>query len=222
MTVYDVAEVFTSVQGEGVYTGTPMTFVRFTGCSVGKKICHACDTDFDRTYPWRGGGSFTTSALVEKMHTKHICFTGGEPLNQDLLELFEALEYSGKVIHIETSGTVEPSWLPPRRDLSNPAEFRKILGVRTWVTVSPKPGYLESMLLKADELKVIVPGLGSGDGWPGIDLALRFADLCPVYLQPRNEKSKVHSDNLALVYELVLAHSQLRMSVQMHKYISVR
>src|SRR5271170_6427812 len=35
---YPVSEIFTSIQGEGVYTGTVMTFIRLAGCSVGKKI----------------------------------------------------------------------------------------------------------------------------------------------------------------------------------------
>jgi 7-carboxy-7-deazaguanine synthase len=33
---YPIAEVFTSPQGEGVWTGTLMTFIRLAGCSVGK------------------------------------------------------------------------------------------------------------------------------------------------------------------------------------------
>lgn len=33
---YPVAETFYSIQGEGVWTGTPMFFVRLAGCNVGK------------------------------------------------------------------------------------------------------------------------------------------------------------------------------------------
>jgi organic radical activating enzyme len=35
---YGIAETFTSLQGEGLYTGTIMHFIRFSGCSVGKKL----------------------------------------------------------------------------------------------------------------------------------------------------------------------------------------
>jgi organic radical activating enzyme len=35
---YPVSEIFTSPQGEGLYTGAMMTFVRLAGCSVGKKM----------------------------------------------------------------------------------------------------------------------------------------------------------------------------------------
>ena len=35
---YPIAERFLSVQGEGLYTGAQMYFIRFAGCSVGKKL----------------------------------------------------------------------------------------------------------------------------------------------------------------------------------------
>ena len=40
-TLVKISEVFSSVQGEGRYTGHPAIFIRFAGCSVG---CHFCDT----------------------------------------------------------------------------------------------------------------------------------------------------------------------------------
>lgn len=33
---FPISEIFTSVQGEGVYCGTMMTFIRLAGCTVGK------------------------------------------------------------------------------------------------------------------------------------------------------------------------------------------
>lgn len=35
---YPIAEMFHSLQGEGVFTGTPMLFVRLAGCNVGEYI----------------------------------------------------------------------------------------------------------------------------------------------------------------------------------------
>lgn len=34
--VYPISEIFVSPQGEGVYQGTMMTFIRLAGCTVGK------------------------------------------------------------------------------------------------------------------------------------------------------------------------------------------
>lgn len=155
MTKYLIAEKFRSVQGEGVYAGTPMAFIRFVGCSVGKTCCVACDTDFEQPVPWRGGGEFTLEELAEWWFPyTHICLTGGEPFDQDLLPFFEATGRSTRslMLHIESSGTkLPPAVLRMGHDL-----YR----TRTWLCVSPKPGWSEEMINLANEVKVIMPGLG--------------------------------------------------------------
>jgi 7-carboxy-7-deazaguanine synthase len=229
MIKFEVAEIFDSIQGEGVHTGVPMTFIRFVGCSVGKTICHHCDTDFDRTYPWKGGGEFTIEELRSKIKCHHVCFTGGEPLNQEHLPLLIDGLKSEHMMHIETSGTVFPDWLGDRVSMSNPGDLRRYVkagGIditpSLWVTVAPKPGYLQEMIYKSNEVKVIVPGLGSGAGWPGLYDALRWAGARPVFLQPRNDKERPNHHNMALCMELVMRNPSLRLSAQLHKYISVR
>src|SRR6266851_2143166 len=124
--LYPVAERFVSVQGEGQFTGTSMAFVRFVGCSVGKQVCHACDTDFERLLPWRGGGLYSTSNLLVWSHPiKHVLLTGGEPLDQDLRELVHVLLENNRTVHIETSGT-KRLW-----------DYME--GPNVWITCSPKP-----------------------------------------------------------------------------------
>ncbi len=49
-----VVEVFDSLQGEGLWVGTPMTFVRLAGCNapdLGLGCVRWCDT----TYAWQPG-----------------------------------------------------------------------------------------------------------------------------------------------------------------------
>lgn len=209
MKPYPVAEMFHGIQGEGLYTGTPMTFIRLVGCSVGKAICTHCDTDFERTNVWRGGGML---ALDEIMHfvgdDRHVCVTGGEPLDRDLEPLYAALT-PYQQLHIETSGTRDFRALP----------FREYV----WVTVSPKPGYVVEALPTADEVKIIVPGLGDGPGWPDLQVALTLADRGTLtYLQPRNGRFDIDPENLKYCQDLVWQYPQLRLSVQTHKLLRLR
>jgi 7-carboxy-7-deazaguanine synthase len=213
---YAIAEKFKSVQGEGAFAGTPMAFIRFVGCSVGKKICHACDTDFEKIHDFRGGGSFTPNELFTWVgyDYQHICLTGGEPFDQDLRPLLAVLANEGweNMVHIETSGTV---LIPDGLRVAAPPQL--------WICVSPKPGFHESVVQQADEIKVICPGLGSGDGWPTLSDARRWAAQGKiVYLQPRNSKHTVDLDNLATCQDIVMQHPELRLSVQLHKILKVR
>jgi 7-carboxy-7-deazaguanine synthase len=208
---YLVAERFASIQGEGLYSGTPMKFIRFVGCSVGKKICHACDTSFEQILPWRGGGEYTPEELLEWAgEYQHVCLTGGEPLDQDLQPLLAVGQpgKGGPLFHVETSGTKTIQDLPEGK---------------VWVCVSPKPGFLEESIDAADEVKVIVPGLGSGPGWPTLADALGWAAAGKlVYLQPRNAKFDVDQQNLRYVLDLLVDHPQLRLSLQAHKLLKVQ
>jgi organic radical activating enzyme len=242
---YKIAERFKSVQGEGVYAGTPMAFIRFVGCSVGKSICSACDTDFEEAVPWRGGGKFT----LEQLHGwaepyEHICLTGGEPLDQPelrhLISFF--MQNSTEMIHVETSGTtpeIPPGW---NHYDHVPEYFDRD---RLWICVSPKPGFHEEWIDVADEVKVIMPGLGvlkhgvplpksrdfMQDGramtsefpWPTLDDALRWAASGKtVFLQPRNGRNDLDLVNLRLCQDIVAEHPELRLSVQLHKILRVQ
>jgi 7-carboxy-7-deazaguanine synthase len=207
MQTYQVAERFKSVQGEGCYAGTPMAFIRFVGCSVGKKVCNACDTDFEDMYSWKGGGEFSIGDLLEWARPfQHVCLTGGEPFDLDLVPLVDELVRYGMKTHIETSGTRR---LPSLID--------------SWICVSPKPGFKEEVVMGASEIKVIVPGLGSGEGWPTLKDALRWARSGKtVFLQPRNLRHEISAENLVLCQELVLRNPSLRLSTQLHKILKVR
>src|SRR5918994_1927950 len=100
---YPVAERFKSIQGEGLYCGTPMAFIRLVGCSVGKDVCHACDAEFERQMPELGGGLYSPEELRDWVGDyRYVCVTGGEPLDRDLRPLLQVLDAAS---HVETSGT---------------------------------------------------------------------------------------------------------------------
>jgi 7-carboxy-7-deazaguanine synthase len=77
-----VAEVFYSIQGEGVTAGLPAVFVRLQGCSVG---CVWCDTK----YSWdpEAGNAVELDPLVEEVSAypcRRAVVTGGEPLESPI------------------------------------------------------------------------------------------------------------------------------------------
>jgi len=209
--IFQVAERFKSIQGEGLYAGTPMAFIRFVGCSVGKKVCQHCDTDFDKPLWQFGGGSQSIDDLLIWMgEYEHICLTGGEPFDQPQLhELVEELHSRCKMVHIESSGTV---FAPVNHFTKKP-----------FLTICPKPGWHREMVDYADEVKVIVPSLGNGPGWPTIEDALRWVeDGKIVFLQPRNGKYDIDHINLKACQDLIAETPAFRLSVQLHKLLRVR
>ena len=100
-----IAEVFHSIQGEGLHAGTPSVFIRTTGCNL---RCWFCDTP---ETSWRPRGAARGwEELIEEVGSfecRHVVVTGGEPLLQpDVVPLTCALHQRGHVVTIETAGTV--------------------------------------------------------------------------------------------------------------------
>ena len=103
MLKYRVHSVFRSIQGEGVHTGMPATFVRFQGCNL---RCSFCDTKY--TWDPEGGDEWTGEELTKIINDTRrsgdlLIFTGGEPLMQDVASLIQPHT------HLETNGTY---WVP--------------------------------------------------------------------------------------------------------------
>lgn len=112
-------EIFSSIQGEGLWLGKPQVFVRFKGC---KLHCSYCDTPLTHMH-------ITESRIEEKPYNKNfikrplewnkeklndvissfripsLALTGGEPLEQvDFLESWLPEVYEEYEILLETSG----------------------------------------------------------------------------------------------------------------------
>ncbi len=130
--IYKINEIFYSLQGEGVFTGVPAVFVRFSGCN---RACDFCDTDFSASTPMTAE---QIVAEIERYSAKHVVITGGEPALQVDAALVEAIKVTGHYVQIETNGSLP---VPDNID---------------WVTCSPKarPWGIQ----RVDELKVVYQG----------------------------------------------------------------
>ena len=119
----NLVEIFSSVQGEGAYVGSPTLFVRFGGCDL---RCGWCDSphtwkpaEVCRLEQASGTGVFreidnpvpleeilaAAEALGLGTH-RFVSVTGGEPLLQPraVRALTEALRTRGPRVHLETHG----------------------------------------------------------------------------------------------------------------------
>ena len=118
-----VHEIFTSIQGEGLYCGQRQTFARLAGCNLS---CDYCDTassreprpSVGRVEHQPGSGRFEEFAnpiavddvvsLCGTLGASVVSLTGGEPLAQPdfLAALAPALKLSGFTVYLETNGTL--------------------------------------------------------------------------------------------------------------------
>ncbi len=192
---WKVNEVFYSIQGEGKHTGMPAVFIRLAGCSMN---CPFCDTK----YAFQTGEEWDEARLLgelQKYPCKTVVVTGGEPTEQDVPALFNALKNAGCEIHLETNGAHDA-------DVSR-ADF---------VCVSPKKYVSPKMLQKADVIKIVV-----GQDTDLEDLKSYYAyenAKTQIYLQPESNKQ----ENIDLCVKLLKNHPTARLSLQTHKMANFR
>lgn len=187
-----VNEIFYSLQGEGLYAGTPAIFVRFSGCNL---KCPFCDTDFDY---YRDMEIRDILKEIGSYPARRVVLTGGEPSLQLSEELINALHREGYAIHVETNGTRE---LPEGID---------------WLTCSPKFGSMPKVS-GIDELKIVYQGEDDNPA-PYLSVPARVYCLQPCDTGNSERNNRI----LSSAIEYVKAHPQWRLSLQTHKLLGIR
>ena len=197
MKKYLVNEIFLSLQGEGYWTGTPMVFLRFSGCNL---RCPFCDTDHSTSTPYALDALLAAVSEVASAPVRRVCITGGEPALQVDAALVDALHEAGFAVHIETNGT-RP--LPSGID---------------WVTFSPKSDFVEApspAIEAADEIKIVfIPGETDADRWLAFPARHHFLQPC--------FSSETGSSNVSETVTYILAHPSWRLSLQTHRLLGIR
>jgi len=90
-----VSEIFTSIEGEGIFVGKKTLFIRFSGCHL---KCKWCDTKY--ALPLDSGTEYQIDEIKDLIirelqpFTYKVNFTGGEPLLQSdaLIELADFIK----------------------------------------------------------------------------------------------------------------------------------
>lgn len=103
MTSLNVVEIFHSIEGEGIRTGMPVTFIRLAGCNL---RCSYCDTTYAQNPT--DGILMSIDDIVSKVRFQAVTITGGEPLlhTECVKELIDKLNKTGHYINIETNGSI--------------------------------------------------------------------------------------------------------------------
>jgi 7-carboxy-7-deazaguanine synthase len=201
-----IAEIFASVQGEGLRQGEPTIFVRLAGCD---KKCSFCDTK----YAWQGGRVWTVEQILDRVRTirrdraaRWVCLTGGEPYMQDVRLLVRRLKKEHFLVQVETNGT---RYYPTAAD---------------WITVSPKPkDYLvrTELARQAKEVKLVA----TRDLGLAVVRRIRraFQKRIPLLLQPESNRRWSQKHAIRLLNEAAAAGLEnIRVSVQLHKVFGLR
>ena len=208
--MYQVKEMFYTLQGEGAQAGRPALFCRFAGCNLwtgreedrAKAICQFCDTQFVGTDGQNGGKFAAPEALVEQAlslwtgekRNLYVVCTGGEPLLQLDAPLIEAFHKAGFEIAVETNGTLEA---PQGID---------------WLCVSPKAG-ADFLQTSGDELKLVFPQQSL------MPETLPQTQFTHYYLQPMDGPNVAENTKAAIAY--CQAHPKWKLSLQTHKILGI-
>jgi 7-carboxy-7-deazaguanine synthase len=97
-----IAEIFYSIQGEGLLAGVPSVFIRTSGCNL---RCAWCDTPYTSWNP--EGAEMTVGEIADRARSfgaGHAVVTGGEPMiAPEVVEMTRRLDMH---VTVETAGTV--------------------------------------------------------------------------------------------------------------------
>jgi 7-carboxy-7-deazaguanine synthase len=191
-------ESFYTIQGEGFHQGKAAYFIRLAGCDVG---CVWCDVKESWDMDSHPRVSVEEMVSGAKKHPARLAvITGGEPAMHNLETLTAALRAEGFSTNIETSGSC------------------MLTGTWDWICLSPKKFKppLPGILLKADELKIII--FNKSDFAWAEKYALVVSPHCKLYLQPEWDKAAAVTP---LIIDYIKKNPRWELSLQIHKYINV-
>jgi len=227
-----IVDIFSSIQGEGIFVGARQVFVRFKECNI---KCDFCDEPRDaeaREYDAAQLTSEIMSLDLAKGPHHSVSITGGEPLLYvDFLKVFlPLLRKNGFKVYLETNGTLPQALAEIIQDVDIIAMDFKLpssTGQRTF--------WMEhrAFLKIAENVKVFVkavvtPATTAADIEKTIELMKLCKKKVPLILQPatpvKESERGVASDVLLDFMEIGRknAFENIQVIPQVHKLIGVK
>ena len=217
--VFQVAEKFISINGEGRFAGELAVFIRFAGCNLN---CSYCDTAWaiPMDCPSELLSLEDIIRYVNLAGVRRVTLTGGEPLLQESLpDLVAELIGTGHLVEIETNGAVDITPLAALADELN-------LNDEMVITLDYKcPGSgMEQFMLEenydllapCDVVKFVVSDINDLDRARDIIYEYGLTDKCGVYLSAVFDRITPEE-----IVEYMKQHKMNRVvhQLQQHKYI---
>lgn len=239
-----ITEIFSSIQGEGIFTGCRQIFIRFWGCNLN---CHYCDTRAGKPPAYcriesiaeennfcllpnpltPGEAAFRAGELNPSRH-QAISLTGGEPLLQAsfLSRLIPLLPPARQGVYLETNGTLTEELAQIIDGIDIIAMDIKLPG-----TAGIKPCWREHgeflSLAVAKKKKVLVKIIvadysADQEIEQAVELVSRYKEI-PVILQPvsssRGTPQLAPGRALAIQARALEKLTDVRIIPQTHKYM---
>lgn len=219
-----IAEVFDSIQGEGLYLGEKQIFVRFFGCNL---RCSYCDTKLNYYKEYEAPDLFNEiDSYPPEFHS--VSFTGGEPLMQcdflkEVLILTKGKNYRN---YLETNGVLfnELKEVIERIDIvamdcklpSSTGEFPCWKAHQRFLEIaSSKEVFVKMVICNSTQTQDVLESL---------NLIRETNPAVTVILQPNSNEGGFMLDSKLEYYSALCAESSLASCIipQMHKIIELR
>lgn len=191
--MYNIVETFTSIQGEGSWSGEPATFIRFFGCNLS---CSFCDEPLHKNKV--NITKMSQEDILKICYANNIVITGGEPSLQDLNQLIKFLQSRGKKVAVETNGY----------------SYQNI-SCADLHTLSPKKKQRPKG--KWDDVKLLVEWSKNYKE----EIEYWKQQNSRVFLSGINYEKELNKDNNLYAYDLCLKYN-CTLNIQLHKIIGVR
>lgn len=207
--IFNVSEIFYSIQGEGTRTGIPCVFVRLQGCRL---RCVWCDTPYALQFT-KKELEMSGAEIIEKVKSfgvKFIEFTGGEPLEQpEIAGIMHALCEEGFTVAVETAGYIDTEILDPR--------VVKIIDVKCPGSKMVKMNNYKNLEIagKNDEIKFVIGTREDYEFAKKITEDYNLSGKCGAVLF-----SPVFRSNYEKLVDWILEDKlNVRLQLQIHKFI---
>ncbi len=240
MDTTNVIEIFSSIQGEGLYVGARQLFVRLPGCNLN---CAYCDTKEShktpaqcrietyagsrsfKTYPNPVEGSFLKEKIEEMLDAvshQAISVTGGEPLCHP--SVIRELAQFCVPVYLETNGTM---WEALREVISAVDIISmdiKLPSITGRDCFKEHDVFLNTAKEKELFVKLVVAAETTEEEvMQAIEMVARAGKTIPLILQPVTPTGKIHAisaEEMLRYQEMALAHlNDVRVIPQTHKFL---